>query len=310
MTDQAQAVDDVHARMMGILEAEEALSEPEEPEIEEEASTQEEAEAETESTDEVEEEAEPEAATEEITYNGETKVLTKSELKELAQQGFDYTQKTQALAEQRRSVEAQQQALQVQIAIQTQLSDKYAEIKTLDNQIAQYKQIDWAQLAEADPQQYLKLNHAYRDLKEARDAKVADYQTHANELTEAQAQSKYQVLQAEEKLLRQKVPEFSGPKAAEAKAALAQFLQDEGFSANEISGILDHRMVSVAWKAAQYDKLKAAKPQVNKRVADAPKVVKGKQPVNVKADERAQLREKLRKTGDQHLAAKLIESML
>jgi chromosome segregation ATPase len=309
MTDQAQAVDDVHSRMMGFLGEEETLVEKEEPEEEEHVEQVEESEETKEET--AEEEAEEiEEPTEEITHNGETKVLTKSELKELAQQGFDYTQKTQALAEQRRSYEAQQQAFNVQIAIKTQLSDQVAEIKSLDNQIAQYKQVDWAQLAESDPQQYLKLNHAYRDLKETREAKTQEYQTQANQLTQAQAQSMEQIKQAEAKLLQQKVPELYGPKAAETTEALSRFLSQEGFSDHEIGNILDHRMVSVAWKAAQYDKLKAAKPQVNKRVAEVPKVVKGKQPSNAKADEGKALRDKLRSSGDQNLAAKLIEIML
>jgi hypothetical protein len=306
MSDQAQAVEDVHSRMMGILGEEETLVEQEEPQ-EEEVVTQE---AEAEENPEVITEEEPEEATEEITHNGETKALTKSELKELAQQGFDYTQKTQQLAEQRRSYEAQQQALQVNIAIHTQLSDQVSEIKSLDNQIAQYKQVDWAQLAESDPQQYLKLNHAYRDLKETREEKTREYQKQASELSQAQAQSMEQILQAEAKLLQSKIPEITGPKGAEIKQAVSEFLKNEGFSPNEIGGLLDHRMVSVAWKAAQYDKIKAAKPQVNKRMAEVPKVVKGKQPTNAKADEGKALRDKLRSTGDQNLAAKLIERML
>jgi chromosome segregation ATPase len=293
--------------MMGILGEEETLVEQEEPQ-EEEVVTQESDEAE-EKPEEITEE-EPEEATEEITHNGETKALTKSELKELAQQGFDYTQKTQQLAEQRRSYEAQQQALQVNIAIHTQLSDQVSEIKSLDNQIAQYKQVDWAQLAESDPQQYLKLNHAYRDLKETREEKTREYQKQASELSQAQAQSMEQILQAEAKLLQSKIPEITGPKGAEIKQAVSEFLKNEGFSPNEIGGLMDHRMVSVAWKAAQYDKIKAAKPQVNKRMAEVPKVVKGKQPTNAKADEGKALRDKLRSTGDQNLAAKLIERML
>ena len=305
MTDQAQAVDDVHSRMMGILGEEETLVEPEEPQEEETV----EIEPEESEVEELPEE-EPEEATEEITHNGETKALTKSELKELAQQGFDYTQKTQQLAEQRRSYEAQQQALQIQVAIHTQLSDQVAEIKSLDNQIAQYKQVDWASLAESDPQQYLKLNHAYRDLKETREEKTREYQTKAGELSQAQAQNMEQILQSEAKLLQQRIPEIAGPKGAEIKSAVSEFLKNEGFSPNEIGGLLDHRMVSVAWKAAQYDKLKAGKPQVNKRVAEVPKVVKGKQPTNAKADEGRALRDKLRSTGDQNLAAKLIERML
>lgn len=308
MSDQAQAVDDPHARMMGILEAEETPSDEDEPALQAEGEEPEELEA-SEETDEAEEEAEEEA-TEVITHNGEEKVLTKSALKELAQQGFDYTQKTQALADQRRAVEAREQVLQTQVAIHTQLSDVVAEVKSLDSQIAQYKQVNWSDLAEQDPVQYLKLNQTYRDLKEARDEKAQEYNQQAQHLSQVQAQNREQALQAEAKLLAQKVPEFAGPKASEVKAQLASFLTAEGFSPAEVGSIMDHRMVSVAWKAAQYDKLKAAKPEINKRVAEAPKLVKGKQPVNQQTSASRDLREKLRRTGDSETAAKLIEQML
>lgn len=307
MSDQAEIAvdDDIQARMAALLEAEETQSEPEDEPVEQEVENAEDTEAEQ--SDEEPAEEEPVF---EITHNGETQQKTLSELKSLAQQGFDYTQKTQTVADERRAVQAERQALQTQLAIQSKLGDQVAEIKSLDNQIAQYKQIDWAQLAEVDPTQYLKLNHAYRDLKEARDAKVQDYNQQAGQLTAAQEQARNEMLQAETRLLHQKVPEFAGDKAGEAKSALAQFLASEGFSPDEIGSIMDHRMVSVAWKAAQYDKLKAAKPQVNKRVADVPKVVKNKPAPNVQNKQRQDLRAKLKATGDGNIAAKLIESML
>lgn len=57
-------------------------------------------------------EEKPEEPTFEITVGGEKKQVTQSELIALAQKGEDYTRKTQALAEQRRQLEAQ--ALQFQ----------------------------------------------------------------------------------------------------------------------------------------------------------------------------------------------------
>jgi SOS response regulatory protein OraA/RecX len=303
MDDQPQGVEDAHEKMMSVLEAEETLGdEPEEIE-----SQGEEAESEEESTEDAEI---VEEATEEITYNGETKVVTKSQLKELAQKGFDYTQKTQAVAEERRSLQAQASMLQAQTAIHSQLADVAAEVKSIDNQLAQYKQIDWTSLAEQDPVQYLKLNQTYRDLKDAREEKAQEYNVKAHQIGQWQEQNRAQALQAEAALLAQKIPEFSGPKAAQAKESLANFLQAEGFTQSEVMSIMDHRMVSVAWKAAQYDKLKAAKPEINKRVAEAPKVVKGKQPTNQNTTARNDLKQKLRQTGRDEYAAKLIESLI
>lgn len=305
MDDQAPAVVDAHELMMNVLEAEEAQGEPEQ-EFEDEA-----IEAAPDADDETgEPEVVEEEANEEIIHNGETKLLTKSELKQLAQQGFDYTQKTQAAAEERRSLQAQAQALQVQIAINTQLGEQVAEIKSLDSQIAQYKGINWGELAEQDPVQYLKLNQTYRDLKEAREGMAQEYSQKAQYLTQVQAQNQAQLKQAEMKLLSQKVPELVGAKGAENQRAVSEYLAQKGFGENEIGSILDHRMVQVAWEAAQYAKLKAGKADINKRLAEAPKVVKNKQQVSSNAMRHDDIKSKLRATGDKRLAEKLIESTL
>lgn len=303
MDDQAQAVEDVHARMMGVLEEEETRPDQEAIDPPDDAE-------ETDTEPEEDEEEVEEEASEEITHNGETKLLTKSELKELAQQGFDYTQKTQAVAEERRAVLADRQILQTQLAIHTQLSDVVASVKGLDNQIAQYKQVNWSDLAEQDPVQYLKLNQTYRDLKEARDGLVQDYNQKANQLSHTMEQNKSELLQAESRLLAQKVPAFAGAKAAETKEQLKTYLSSEGFSQAEATSILDHRMIAVAWKAAQYDKLKSTKSEINKRVAVAPKIVKSSQTVNQKASDRSDLKAKLARSGNGDIAAKLIEAML
>lgn len=305
MTDQGQPVEgDALSAMMGVLEAEETLGDPA-PEVKEEITDP------VDDTDETESEEEEveEEASEEITWNGETKMLTKSQVKELAQQGFDYTQKTQAIAEERRSIQAQAQQLQAQVAIHTQLADMVTEVKSLDKQLAQYKGVDWGELIDQDPVQAMKLNQVFRDLKEAREAKVHEYNQQAQYLEQVQAQSQAQALQAEAQLLARKVPELTGEKAADNKAHLANYLRTEGFNDAEVNSIMDHRMVAVAWKAAQYDKLKAGKPAVNKRVAEVPKVVKGK-PSNPNMNVRNDLKAKLKQTGRDEYAAKLIENML
>lgn len=58
----------------------------------------------------------------EIVHNGEKKQVTQSELINLAQQGFDYTQKTQALAQQRRELEQKEAQFQQQRQPQQQVN--------------------------------------------------------------------------------------------------------------------------------------------------------------------------------------------
>jgi len=311
MSDQAQP-----AVEMDALEAIEAMldgpeGEPEDEQEEVEASAEEsEEEAEAQAEEEPEEEAQPEQEPlEVIQWNGEEKQVSKAELKELAQKGFDYTQKTQQLAEERRQVEVAIRQAQQQIALQNQQVEVIASVKALDSQLDQFKGVNWHQLAESDPVEYLKLNQSYRDLKEAREAKVQEFQYQAQQLQYAQSQQ-YQAHLQEEAAKLSNMPEFKGEKATETKAQIKSYLRDVGFNDEEIGSIVDHRHVKVAWEAAQWRKLQASKPQVTKKVAEVPKVVKPgtNKPQQTKADRDAY--DNLKRTGRGYYAAKLIEKML
>ena len=253
---------------------------------------------------------ETQEALEEIQWNGETKHLTKSELKELAQKGFDYTQKTQQLAEQRQHFEAQAKALQQSLALQNQQIEVVAQVKAIDGQLAQFNGVNWHQLAENDPVGYLKANQTFRDLKEAREAAVSSFHEQARALQENATQSMLQTLQQEAKKLSDTIPEFKGAKAQETQQKIKSYLADIGFTPEEISGVTDHRTVRVAWEAAQWRALQQSKQGMEKKVAEVPKVVKSgavkAQTNQATKDVRAQLR----KTGRGEYAAKLIEQML
>lgn len=246
---------------------------------------------------------------EEIIHDGVTHKVTKSEMKELAQKGFDYTQKTQQLADQRKDVEAQFKAAQESIALQNQQIEVIAQVKAIDGQLAQFKDVNWYALAESDPVQYLKLQQTFRDLKDARDGQVREFQTKAQQLQEQNTKARQDFLARESKALSES-PEFQGEKKAASVSLTKSYLKDAGFSADEISNIADSRMVKVAYEAAQWRKLQQSKPALTKRVAEVPKVIKPgtNKPVAKQADRDAYAN--LRKTGRGEYAAKLIENML
>ena len=282
------------------------------PEDEEELAEEPQAEAEEVSDETETDEAEPaeDDPIEEINWNGETRQIPKSVLKELAQKGFDYTQKTQQLAEARRQFESQTQAMQQSIALQNQQIEVVSEIKSLDSQLAQFKELNWHQLAESDPVQYLKLNQTYRDLKETRDGKVQAFHNQSQHMQQINMQTHQQRLQQESKALADAIPDFKGPKAGEARAKVSEYLRSVGLSAEEIGGITDHRAVRIAYEAAQWRALQASKPALNKRVAEAPKVVKAGTTKSQTPQANKDAYASLRKTGRGEYAAKLIEQML
>jgi hypothetical protein len=235
----------------------------------------------------------------EFTWNGEQVKKKKSEAIELARQGFDYTQKTQQLADARRKFEADAQALQQSYAMQQALGDNLMEVKALDRQIEQYKGVNWHQLAESDPVEYLKLNQSYRDLKEAREAKAQELQGMSMQFQHAQQQHMSQVLQRESEALGNKIPAFAGEKRGETVQAVRSYLIDSGFSEAEVAGVVDHRAVSMAYKAMMWDKQQQAKP-AEKKVQNLPKPVKpgaAQPPGAAQQEQYKKMRQELKRTG-------------
>lgn len=280
-----------------------------EEEVEEESEPSESEDAIEETEDEV---AEPTEEYEEIQWNGETKKLTKTELKELAQKGFDYTAKTQELSRAKQDFESQVKAVQETIAVQNQQIEVIASIKAIDGQLERFKQVNWQQLASDDPVEYLKLNQSYQELKDARNGMVSQYQQNAQQQQMMQTQAMQQTLARESKLLAEAIPEFRGEKAKDAQETVKKYLAEIGFSEGEISTVMDHRAVRVAYEAAQWRALQKAKPAMQKKAAELPKIVKpgaNKSPSGEKV-KREQLYGQLRKTGSKDAAAKLVESLL
>ncbi len=280
--------------------AEEPANEPEE--------TEEEAHESESETEEAEEEAPEEF--EEITWEGETKKLTKAEVKELAQKGFDYTQKTQQLAEARRNFEAEAQAVKQSIALQNQQIEAITEIKSIDGQLAQFNGVNWHALAESDPVQYLKLNQTFRDLKETREAKVQEFHQKTQYSQQLSQQMMAETVKREQAKLAEILPEFKGEKGKETRAKVVEYLKTAGFTPEEIGNVTDARTVKLAWEAAQWRSLQNAKPALTKRAAEAPKVVKAGTVKQQAPQATKDAYTALRKTGRGEYAAKLIESMI
>lgn len=81
----------------------------------------------------------------------------------------DYTQKTQTLAAERKQFEAQAQHMQRSAQIREAQFQDAAGIHAIDQQLAQYDQVDWMELADADPVEAQKLSLQRDELRRHRD---------------------------------------------------------------------------------------------------------------------------------------------
>ncbi len=309
MTDQVESPQSAEDRMMALLDAEEAFTEEEPQEQEEVEEPAEEVEEEQEESDE----EEPQA-TVKLKVNGEEIEKPLDEVVSLAQQGMDYTQKTQALAEQRREVEtyaqtikAQEQQFQQQVALQQALIGEIAKVTAIDEQLAQYGQVNWQALSDQDPVEAQKLFFTYTQLQNQRQQMVGELSSKQQQIQQAQAQRLQAEIQRGQEILTKEIPGWSKETAQELRSIGREY----GFSDEELAGVVDPRHVKVLWEAAQWRKLQK-NPTVEKKVSQAKPMVKpgSKDPKQTSNSQLRQTQEALRKTGKAEYAQKLIERML
>ena len=305
MSDQA-IEQSVEERMMALL----GDPEPQDEVVEDDPQ----AEVETEEV-EASEEDQPEQRTFKLKRGEEEIEAPEAEVIELAQKGYDYTKKTQELADKSRNVEAQlervqQQEIQVaeQAKIQHQFISDIAAITAIDNQLAQFQSVDWQQLSSQDPVEAQKLFFTYNQLQVQRTQAANTLQTKRQQYAATVEQQRAKQLSEGAERLKKAIPDWSDEKARE----IRKLGKDYGFTDTELSGITDARAVHILHDAIQYRKLQQSKPTIDNKVANKPPVVKpgGKDAKIVANTKYSADRAQLRKTGDGELAAKLIEQML
>jgi hypothetical protein len=298
----------------------ELQDEEEQTPLEAEAEATEEVESE-EATEEPDEEVEEEEQSQDevpailkLKVNGEDVEKPLDEVVALAQQGLDYTQKTQQVAEQRKeleayaeSIKAQEQAFQEQMQLNNVLIEDVAKITSLDQQLNQYANVNWQQLSDNDFVEAQKLFFTYNQLQQERSQLVSQFEAKKQQVVQKQTQLMSEKIAKGKEILAKEIPNWS----PETNQALLSTGKDYGFSDAELNSIVDPRHVKVLHDAMQWRKLQQ-NSTVKKKVSSAKPVVKpGSKDTKAEASSNHRnLREQLRKTGKSDAAQKLIENML
>jgi hypothetical protein len=295
--------------------------EKEQPPLEADAEDTEEVESEEATDDNPDDQAEEEEQSEDevpallkLKVNGEDVEKPLDEVVALAQQGLDYTQKTQQVAEQRKeleayaeSIKAQEQAFQEQMQLNNVLIEDVAKITSLDQQLNQYANVNWQQLSDNDFVEAQKLFFTYNQLQQERSQLVSQFEAKKQQVVQKQTQLMSEKIAKGKEILAKEIPNWS----PETNQALLSTGKDYGFSDAELNSIVDPRHVKVLHDAMQWRKLQQ-NSTVKKKVSSAKPVVKpGSKDTKAEANSNhRQLRESLRKTGKSDAAQKLIENML
>lgn len=249
----------------------------------------------------------------EIVHDGRQVKLNREETIKLARQGYDYTQKTQAVAAKDRQVtEHLQRLVQINDQVAPQLTGQLAQVKALEAQLQQYQGVNWVQEASTDPGRYAQLRAQYDVLRDAYGQAVNQYQRLDGAVKQQVTAIHAQRLQAEAQRLPELIPEWKDPAKLEAaKADISKhFASTYGVDPQELNAKADTALtVAVLYKAMRYDQLVRSKADKSKTLNAAPPMTRPgtvQTQGSAKADKDRELSQRLSKTGDLKDAAALI----
>lgn len=218
----------------------------------------------------------------------------------------DYTRKTQALANERKSFEPEVQAVRAERAEYGQLLPKLR--AALEAGIG--PEPDWAALRAEDPAKAA-ATWQEREERKAKIAAVREQERKNAERASRDHEAQVERVAVEQhNLLMKALPQWSDQKVADREAdMIVKSLQAVGFSGEELK-IFDHRAVQIARKAALYDQIVAQRKGVKPKLLKAPTVKPGAPRRTTTETERQKAdRNRLNKTGSVRDAGKVFENL-
>jgi hypothetical protein len=303
----AKTVSQAADAFSGLMGGEEAQAQPEPQEVIEQAIEQ----SEEDYSEEYEEPEEEPAPTYRVKVGKEEVDVPLDELLKGYSRTADYTKKTQELAENRKSVEAERQ----RIDEASRLRDQYAErLGVIEQMLSQTdKAEDLSALKENDP-----IGYAVRVAEQSeREKQLAAVRAERQKLTQSQQAEQGERLKAhlatEAAKLREAIPELSDEVKGEVvKRDIRDFAKSIGFSDQELTQVYDSRAVLTLYKAMQYDKLVKGKTDATKKVSQAPRMLRPgtSTPEARETETIKKMQQQLKKSGKKGDAARLFERFI
>jgi len=256
-------------------------------------------------TDEVEYDEEPKPRYK-VKASGEEVEVELDELIKGYQQGADYTKKSQALAEQRKALEAERQHLEYV----KQERQAYAQkLQALDSFLTQQDQgVNLDVLKETDPIGYA-VAVAEQSQREKQLAVVRNEQQRLAQQQQSEHHASLQNhLRQESEKLTSLIPELATPQGDAVRKQIRDYAKSIGWSDQELGQLYDSRAVVTLYNGMKYQQLQKSKPEVNKKLQAAPKMMRsGTSAPPTKSSSDKQAMQRLRETGKVSDAAKAFE---
>lgn len=208
---------------------------------------------------------------EEIDFDGVKFNLPKQhvqKVKDALLRESDYTRKTQEVSERARVVSEQERLFQAQAQFHKDSIDDIAQIRALDQAIAQYANVNWMGM---QTDELMRTRLQYDQLKEARERATQSLNGKWSKFnTDRTAQMK-RLEQAGREAVSRKIAGFNEAQAKE----VMDYARKAGYSEPQVSMIFYNPLdIEMIWKAKQFDALQGTKGVINQRVNKAPPVAK------------------------------------
>jgi hypothetical protein len=242
-----------------------------------------------------------------VKVDGKEVDVTLGELQAGYLKDSDYRRKTSEVAEQRRAIETQVQAIQQE---RQQYAQALGQMQTeAEQQLNEYKQIDWNRLREDDPMLFMQRRDEQRELEKGVEDGHKQQQHLAYQAQNYRVQQFSHNLETGKEKLLSVMPDWDDATSK----SVREYGLGEGFTNEELSTLTDHRSMIMLRKAMMYDKIQRSQPARKKVRADTPKYVKSgvaKSKGDVSARKRSDKNKQLRKSGSVDDAASMIFDMI
>lgn len=202
-----------------------------------------------------------------VKIDGKIEKVTVKEAAEGYQRQADYQRKTQALAEERKSLESVRNQTEAERAYYAQT------VSQLKSQLESFapQEPDWNRLHQEDPINFPIIEKQWRDYKANLQA-VQQEEARLKTLAYQEEQSKLQMVVEEgRKFIVDKMPEWKDEaKWNSARGQLREYGKTVGYTDEELAMAYDPRAIIVLEKARRYDALQANSPKPIQKASPKP----------------------------------------
>lgn len=186
----------------------------------------------------------------------------------------DHTRKTQEAAEVRKAAQNFYQQTQQQAQFQQQNIDLLAAMHAAQNELAGYEGVDWATLAETDIAAYSK----HKEIRDGLREKAYRINTELAQRQQAMAQQEQDAIQQKRvqtiETVRRAIPTYD--EATDQKAVRAAVKLGEKYGIKVDGEYLRSVLDPLVWiglvELSKYQDLQSRKPEISKKVAEAPRM--------------------------------------